>query len=206
MRIAVVSGGKDSIYATLLYGNIDLGVVFVYEFPRPSPHLLNIGKSIETLLLMGIPSIVIKLNKGREKIETIEILKKLRAEVIVAGDVYVDDHLKYMQSIADEIGAKLIEPLWGLDPVEVLYKEMEYGITTLFIGGISSLSNWIGKELSIGNVDDFIGYAKSIGIDPLGERGEYHTLVIYTPKHIQRLRYEVVRVDVFNDYLIARVI
>ncbi len=206
MRIALVSGGKDSIYAALLYGDIDLGVIFVYEFPRPSPHTLNIGKSIETLLLMGIPSMVVKLNKGKEKIETIEVLKKLGAEVIVAGDVYIDDHLKYMQTIADGVGAKLVEPLWGLDPIEVLYKEIEYGITTLFIGGVASLSSWIGKELSISNVDEFIKYAKDIGIDPLGERGEYHTLVTYTPKHVQRLRYEVVRIEMFGDYLIARVI
>jgi len=206
MKVAMVSGGKDSIYALLLYGAVDLGVMLVYEFPRPSPHLLNIGKSVETFLLMDIPLIVVKLNRGREKVETIEALRKLGVDVIVAGDVYISDHLTYMQSIADEVGAKLVEPLWSLDPIEILYKEMEYGINALFIGGVSTLFNWIGKELNASNVGEFIEYAKKIGIDPLGEKGEYHTLVTYTPRHKQRVQYEIARIDEFNGYFIARVI
>ncbi len=206
MNVAMISGGKDSIYASLLYGDIDLGVMLVYEFPRPSPHILNIGKSVETLLLMNIPTLVIRLNKGREKQETVKALKALRVKTIVAGDVYIDDHLKYMQSIADEVGAKLVEPLWGLDPAEVLYKEVSYGIEALFIGGKEALSNWVGKELRMNNVDEFVEYARKVGIDPLGERGEYHTLVTFTPKHMRKLEYEVVRVDRFDEYFIARVI
>ncbi len=206
MNIALVSGGKDSIYAMLLYKDIDLGVILVYEFPRPSPHLINIGKSIETLLLMNIPIAVVRLDRGREKEETIRALKMLGARVIVAGDVYVDDHLKYMQSIADEVGAKLVEPLWGQDPSELLYKEVEMGIETLFIGGRDVLAGWIGRKLCRDNAYEFAEYAKKVGVDPLGERGEYHTLVIHTPRHIKRLGYEIVRIDRFGDYLIARVI
>jgi diphthamide synthase (EF-2-diphthine--ammonia ligase) len=57
--VAFLSGGKDSYYAVYKSGlTIDLGLVFVYEFPRPNPHTLNLGKTIETLLLAKIPTIV----------------------------------------------------------------------------------------------------------------------------------------------------
>jgi diphthamide synthase (EF-2-diphthine--ammonia ligase) len=67
MRVALSSGGKDSIYAIMKSGNVDFVVVFMYEFPRPNPHIVNIGKTIETHLKMGLPVIVKTLRRGFEK-------------------------------------------------------------------------------------------------------------------------------------------
>lgn len=202
----MVSGGKDSIYAVLTYGDVDLGIMLSYEFPRPSPHLVNIGKSVETLLNMGVSVLVVKLTKGREREETISILRKLGVDTIVAGDVYIEDHLKYMESIAREVGATLVEPLWGYDPLDLLYREFECGMRVVVIGCVEGLSKWIGKEVDRDNVDELATNAISVGVDPLGEKGEYHTLVIYTPRHKEELRYTIVSVEDFGGYLIARVI
>ena len=60
MRLAMLSGGKDSLYAALKSWPIDLGVMLKYSFPIPSPHILNMGKSIETLIATGIPVITLK--------------------------------------------------------------------------------------------------------------------------------------------------
>ena len=40
-----------------------------------------------------------------------KLLQRLGADEIVAGDVYVEDHLRYMESVAAEAGARLREPL-----------------------------------------------------------------------------------------------
>ena len=110
MRVAFVSGGKESIYALYLVKEVDAGLFLVYDFPRPNPHVMNIHKSIETLTSFNLNIILIKkLTKGKEKEQTIEVLKMLNAKEIIAGDVYIEDHLKYMESIANEVGAKLIE-------------------------------------------------------------------------------------------------
>lgn len=207
MRVAFVSGGKDSYYAIYRYGlGVDMGLMLLYEFPRPSPHILNLGKSVETLLLSSIPVLVARVNKGREFQETVEILRKVGANVVIAGDVYIEDHLKYMERLAKEIGAKLVEPLWGLDPVEVLHKELEVGIKPLIIGCVNGLSKWLGVELSLDNIDSFIGFTKNLGIDPLGERGEYHTVVLSGPLHKDVLRYKVVATESYGDYIILRLI
>ncbi|MEM2229625.1 MAG: ATPase [Ignisphaera sp.] len=207
MYVAFLSGGKDSYYAVYRYGRkVDLGIVLVYEFPRPSPHLLNIGKSIETLLLAEIPVTVARLTRGREFMETVDLLKKLQVDVIVAGDVYVDEHLNYMEKLAKEVGATLVEPLWGLDPLDLLYRELNDGVKPLIIGCIESLSEWLGVELGKSNVDLFVEKALKIGVDPLGEKGEYHTVVLTGPLHRSTLGYKTIGSESYGSYIILRLI
>lgn len=207
LRIAFVSGGKDSYYAVYRYGSrVDMGIMLVYEFPRPSPHIINMSKSIETLLLSGLPVIVVKLNKGREFNETAEVLKKLNTDTIIAGDVYIEEHLNYMEKLAREVSATLIEPLWGYDPQELIYKEFESGIRSVVIGCINPLSKWLGVELSIDNISNFVKDAINIGIDPLGEKGEYHTLVTHGPLHKMPMNYKVVEKLIFDSYSILRIV
>ena len=205
-RVAFLSGGKDSLYAALQRWPIDYGVILVYEFPRPSPHLVNLGKSVETLLLTGISVVVERLPRGREKEETIRLLRRLGASEIVAGDVYVEDHLRYMEGVAGEVGAKLYEPLWGMDPEELLYREMEAGIASLVTGADERLSNWVGRLLSKDNAGELASEAKRLGLDPLGEQGEYHTLVVNSPVHARRLSYRVCeRFSHESGYVLLRV-
>ena len=205
-RVALLSGGKDSYYAAYRAWPIDMGLVLVYEFPRPSPHLLNLGKTVETLLMMGIPITVARLSRGREFEETVNILRRLGADTIVAGDVYVEEHLRYMERLAGEAGARLLEPLWGMDTTELLYEEIRAGIKPLIIGGRPELGEWIGTVLGPSNVDRFVDSARRLGIDPLGERGEYHTLVIGGPLHRGELRFSVLAGEDYGGYRILRLL
>ncbi|MEM4866854.1 MAG: hypothetical protein QXZ60_04245 [Sulfolobales archaeon] len=206
MRVAFVSGGKDSYYAMYRYGGVDLGVMLVYDFPRPSPHTMNIDKSLESLLACGVPVIVAKLNRGREFDETVELLRKISPSVIVTGDVYIEDHLKYMERLAKEVGSDLVEPLWGYDPVELLYKEIEDGVRPVVIGAAESLKGYLGRALAMENVEEFVYNTKTAGVDPLGEHGEYHTLVVNGPLHKHGVSFRVVGVEDFGTYVILRLI
>ncbi len=206
MKVAFISGGKDSYYAIYRFGPIDIGLMLFYEFPRPSPHLINISKSVETMLLCGIPMLIASVGRGREFVDTVGILRKLDVDVIVAGDVYIDDHLKYMEGVAREVGATLIEPLWGLDPIELLYMELRDGVEPLIIGADKRIAGWIGEILNSKNVDSFIELAKASNVDPLGEHGEYHTLVVYGPLHRAKLSYRIINTEEYNGYSILRVV
>lgn len=59
--VALLSGGKESFYATMIEYPIDYALFLVYEFPRPNPHLVNLGKSIETMLNAGLRVLVARL-------------------------------------------------------------------------------------------------------------------------------------------------
>ncbi len=191
MRVALLSGGKDSLYAAMHYWPPDVGLVLLYKFPEPNPHLENLGKTVETITLTGTPVVVARLPKGREFEATVTVLEKLGAKEIVAGDVYIEDHLRYMEKLAGTVGARLREPLWGLDPGELLYKIVEAGIKALIIGARGGARRLIGMELSLATVDSLVAEARRGGWDPLGERGEYHTIVLESPVHAERLRFEV---------------
>ncbi len=206
MRVALSSGGKESLYAMIKTGDVDLALFLIYDFPRPSPHLINMGKSIESITSTGIPVVIAELPKGREKDSTVKLLRMLSADGLVAGDVYVEDHLRYMESLAKECGARLYEPLWGMDPEELLYEEIKHGLNPLIIGCQRELTRWLGKHITIDNVDVFIQQAKKHGIDPLGEMGEYHTLIIDSPIHKKRINYKIVEKLVYNNYYILRVV
>ncbi len=205
-RVALVSGGKDSFYAAMLEKPLDHLVILVYEFPRPSPHLVNLQKSLETVRYLGAPVTIAWLPRGREFEATVKLLESLGANVLIAGDVYIEDHLRYMERVAAAAGAKLREPLWGADPEELLYREIESGIRTLIIGCESRLKDWLGVEIGLENVSVFAEHAKRLGFDPLGERGEYHTLVTRSPLHKYRLGYSVAGRMEVNGYAVLRLV
>ena len=57
-----------------------------------------------------------RLPKGRETITTIEILRGLDATELIAEDVYIENHLHYMERVASEAGAKLRGASNGREP------------------------------------------------------------------------------------------
>lgn len=191
LRVALLSGGKDSFYAATRFWPPDLGVVLVYRFPEPSPHLVNLQKTIETITATGIPVVVARLPKGREMQSTVELLRRLGADEVIAGDVYIQDHLDYMERVAREAGATLREPLWGRDPVELLYEIVEYGIESVITGVRGIPTRLLGRRINKDSVDDIVEEAGRGGWDPLGERGEYHTLLVNSPHHQEAINYSI---------------
>ncbi|MEM0490216.1 MAG: ATPase, partial [Ignisphaera sp.] len=76
----------------------------------------------------------------------------------------------------------------------------------LIIGCIESLSEWLGVELGKSNVDLFVEKALKIGVDPLGEKGEYHTVVLTGPLHRSTLGYKAIGSESYGNYIILRLI
>jgi diphthamide synthase (EF-2-diphthine--ammonia ligase) len=122
------------------------------------------------------------------------------------GNVYIEEHLKYLESIAKEVGATLIEPLWGMNSEELLYKEIESGIRAFIIGCLSKLKSWLGTVLERDNISAFIEDCKRLGVDPLGEKSGYHTLVLSSPLYREEVQYSKILVEQYSDYLILRLV
>jgi diphthamide synthase (EF-2-diphthine--ammonia ligase) len=176
LRAALFSGGKDSVYAALLEWPIDLFVTFVYEFPRPSPHLINISKALELAGAMSVPMVVLRVHRGREMAEEAALMRSLGVSRIVAGDQGVEDHLRYMEALAAEAGAELSEPLWGMDEERILEGELEVRSWRV-IGGEERARELVCGRVGGGGGGPFLADARRMGISPIGEAGEYHSLV-----------------------------
>lgn len=203
LKVALFSGGKDSVYSALLEWPVDLFLTVVYEFPRPSPHLINIRKLLELSEAMSVPLIVARVHKGHEFEEEVGLLRKLGTETLVAGDQGVEDHLKYMGRLAAEAGASLREPIWGANESELLLKEAEE-LSFTVIG--SERKEIMCKHVSRENVMDFLSLSRSLNISPIGEAGEYHSLVYEVKRLGARIGFRCSRVRSFNGYFIANVV
>jgi len=107
------------------------------------------------------------------------LLAKARASLdissVVFGDVYPDANRLWAETVSTRCGLMAIEPLWG-EPTEVLVREFIATRSTAIITTVRDAfldDSYLGKCITSDIIADFIDR----GIDPCGERGEFHTFV-----------------------------
>lgn len=191
MKVAVSwSGGLESSLA--LHKAIEEGhdviclVTFVLGKYWPAmghpPQIMK--KQTESI---GIPHLLVDVDEpfkeGYHK-AIAELIKTQGIEGIVTGDIYVVDevHGNWMEDVTEGLDVKIIVPLWEQDTFKVLEEEM-----SLFRAVFTCVKkpfftiDWIGKELNKDTMKDVLALVEKHGIDPAGENGEYHTMVIDGP-------------------------
>jgi len=180
---ALFSGGKDSLYATYLAEKQGLTVEhlisLIPSFAMPSPHVENMDTLKILAESMQKSLTIFDLHKGEQGL--IETLKRLEVDVLVAGDVLLEQHLAFLQKVCNGAGVDLHEPLFGRKTLDLFYDIFNSGFKAIVIGvDIKVLrEEWLGFILSTETANKFLSETK--GLDPLGENGEYHTIVIECP-------------------------
>ena len=198
MKVAVSwSGGLESSLAchkVIKEGHeVVLLVTFVLDKYWPAmghpPEIMKIQSEAT-----GIPHILVKVDEpfkeGYRK-AIVNLIKTRDIEGIVTGDIYIVDeiHGNWMESVCEGLDIEVIMPLWNQDTFQVLNEEMSEGFCSVFTCVKKPWFNeeWIGKELNKNTVDDLMVLVEGQGIDPCGENGEYHTMVIDGPFFNQRI-------------------
>ena len=76
-------------------------------------------------------------------------------------------------------GLAAVEPLWGSSTTTLFNEWVASGADALIVTTRASLlgEGWLGRRLSA----DLLPAFEQLGIDPCGERGEYHTVVTNSP-------------------------
>jgi uncharacterized protein (TIGR00290 family) len=117
----------------------------------------------------------------REERRFVEALQRLEVNALVAGDIFVEQHVSYLKKICDRAGVDLLEPLFGRKTADLFHEIFDSGFKALIIGvDVRYLGEeWLGFTLSTETAKTFL--SKTKGVDPLGENGEYHTVVIECP-------------------------
>lgn len=203
--MAFFSGGKDGLYALHLAQKSGIEVPFLLlmktSFGR-SPHYENMESLKKIVKSMKKELLVFDMAKGSEKLA--EFIKSLGISHIIGGDVYLDEHRKWLERLAEESGAKAAEPLYGKESValaeEILQSGFEY---TVMATDRSKLSKeFLGYSFK--TPEDVKRFADlNPGIDPVGEGGEFHTIVLRAPLFEDAFRMEnpIVEEDERYDYL-----
>ncbi|MBS7288436.1 MAG: diphthine--ammonia ligase [Candidatus Freyarchaeota archaeon] len=189
------SGGKDSCLACYEAARSGLRIShlinFVYE-GRVRSHGVGVGIVRLQAELTGIP--IVQVETSWEDYE--ENFKRAVCPLVlrgvkgvVFGDIYLDNHKKWVERVCGELGVEAVEPLWGLKPEEAISRLLAAGFEAVIVSAQSELvgEEWAGRVVSW----DFIDYLKERGVDLCGENGEYHTLVVNGPIFKRRLEVKV---------------
>ena len=180
--VALFSGGKDSLYAVHLVEKqgvtVDHLITLLPTLPWPSPHAENI-ESLKVLAeSMGKHLTIVDFQKEGAFVET---LKSLDVDALVAGDINVEAHLAGLKDVCNKTGLELLEPIYGRDTSELFHQIFGLGFKALITGvNLNCMDEaWLGFTISKESGAAFL--SKIGSADPLGENGEFHTLVFECP-------------------------
>jgi len=129
-------------------------------------------------------------------------LKRIGVEAAVFGDIYIEDHRLWVERVCREIGIEALEPLWGFNSLENVRRALNMGVKALIVRvhDREPLSKHVGRVLDGEVIEDLVRE----GIDPSGEHGEYHTIVLDAP--LFRYRVEIVegRIEILSGKMADR--
>lgn len=187
MYLISYSGGKDStlaLYYALQKGNV-LGLLMMLdecgERSRAHATPLAISQAQAECLNLPIISAPSSWQSYREAfVELLHLAKSQGATTLVTGDIDIPHHSSWYDDCVKEVGLDLYIPLLQKNRRSVVDEFIALGFTTMItrvdLNQKMTLDD-LGKVLTPSYLDEL----ESRGIDPCGESGEFHTLVLDGP-------------------------
>ena len=192
--VVSLSGGKDSTYA--LYETLKEGLNvkhLLFINTGSKAHLVN--KWVLKLISEAVDIPAVSVNKELPAIQ--KTLRKLKADTLVSGVMTTPEHIDWYKEVCNPIQVKHYAPLWGKNPLTALDAMKQLGFHMLVIEvdtAMGSNKNWLGKEIDDTMLNELKQLEKKQKINPIGEWGEYHTIVLDCPiykKKINILKSEI---------------
>jgi diphthine-ammonia ligase len=187
------SGGKDS-YLALHRSRADFDVVglitmFGEDGMRSRSHGLRPEILDAQAARLGLP-----LFAGRGSWATYESdyrqalddAQALDITHVIFGDIMYESNRAFPERVCAAHGLTAVEPLWN-EPTDWLFREFvatgaDARIVTVRDGIVDPA--WLGRRLTL----DLLAEIQGTAIDPCGEHGEYHTVVVDAPLFSSPLR------------------
>ena len=116
--------------------------------------------------------------------------KEYKIHGIVTGALRSNYQRERVEDICEALGLKSFSPLWNMEQ-DV---EMRHIINLGFEVVLSSIAaegldkSWLGRKLTINDVDKLIVLNKKVGLNIAGEGGEFESLVVFGPMFNKRIK------------------
>jgi len=191
------SGGKDACYA--LMKAVDAGY-------RPAALLNVMNETGQRSRSHGLPADVLQqqaaaLQLPLHLIESswqdyeqkfVAALHDLRIQYdlssVVFGDIDLQEHRNWEEKVTAAAGMQAVLPLWQQPRTKLLPEMLDAGIEAMIVSCNSIMGpSFPGRLLS----REMIPELEKLGVDPCGENGEYHSLVLNCPLFKQRVEYNI---------------
>ncbi len=201
--VAFFSGGKDGLYAVYLAQKRGMNVRYLLTLKTTigiSPHYENI-KSIEKISHnMKREMVTFDMSLGNQKLSA--FIKNLGVSGIIGGDINLEDHLRWIDNIARNANIEAIEPLWKMDSSSLVKEMIENG----FVYSIIAVDKECLPEKYLGytfkDTDDLERFvSENPSVDPAGEGGEFHTVVLDSPLFERAMALKVNKMLESDKYL-----
>ncbi|MBR9700118.1 diphthine--ammonia ligase [Candidatus Woesearchaeota archaeon] len=200
MRLgALVSGGKDSIYA-LYKASKENEIICVlsmrsenpdsYMFHTPNIHLVELqAESMALPLVWG-------LTKGEKEKELNELkiliqkaIEEHKIEGIITGALHSQYQKERIERICDDLKLKMISPLWGMEQEQEMRELLKEGFSVILtkVAADGLDASWLGRIMTEKDIDALVQLHKQYKINIAGEGGEFESLVLDCPLFKKKL-------------------
>jgi diphthine-ammonia ligase len=120
----------------------------------------------------------------------------------VFGDIDLQGHRDWEEKVCSAVELTAILPLWKQERKRLVLQMLEAGMETIIVSCNETMGEaFIGRPITVPLVDEL----EKMGIDPCGENGEYHTLVLDCPLFRNRLNVSVMGKHKHENYWFATI-
>jgi uncharacterized protein (TIGR00290 family) len=195
--VVLWSGGKESCFAcykAMVDGfKVSYLLNFVSKDKRCISHGLDSKLMVAQSQAVGIPIIQKEVTWNTYEEEFKAIMRKLKQMGIrraVFGDIDIQEHKDWVYRVCGEVDIKPMEPLWGLDPEQILIDFIDEGFKGIVVNVKADLfgKGWLGRKVDRSFIEDLQKLQREYKIHICGELGEYHTFVIDGPIFKRRIK------------------
>ncbi len=210
---ALVSGGKDSIYAmhVMLRQNYAVRCLISMRSENPDSYMFH-TPAIDMVKLQSealkIPLISMKtLGKKEEELKDLEkaiasARDKYRIDGIITGALFSTYQRGRIEAICDRLGLKIFSPLWHLNQEtemrEILDNGFEFILTSVAADGLDK--SWLGRKITHKDIDRLAAMNRKTGINIAFEGGEAETLVTDCPIFSKKINIEKASIIMENEF------
>lgn len=198
VRFAVlVTGGKDSALALHRILKQDHPVKYLvtmlpqredsWMFHYPNIHMADLFAEA-----VGIPLVKGETSGVREaEVEDLKLLlARLNIDAVASGAIMSEYQKTRVDKVCRELGLKHVAPLWHEDPInllnEIVSLQMKAVIVGVYAHGFDA--TWLGRRIDEATVKDLVELNRKFQVSPVGEGGEYETLVLDAPFFKKRVK------------------
>ena len=98
---------------------------------------------------------------------------------VIFGDILFEEHRRWSEAMCGRHGLTAVEPLFGSSTTMLFEEWVSSGAEAVIVTAREQFfdESWLGRQLHMNLLPEF----ERLGVDPCGERGEYHTVVTNTP-------------------------
>jgi uncharacterized protein (TIGR00290 family) len=213
MRVAVSwSGGKESCLAyhrAVAQGHeVDFLLTFILNDWPSLCHPISMMRLQSEAL--GIRHLTFKVRKpymdGYRNVIA-NLAREEGIQGIVTGDIWIDDHRRWIENVCSGLSVIPIMPLWGNRAAQLLDEVVSDGFKPVFTCVKEPWfdEKWLSRRLDRECIVKLEDLHRKFGIDLCGENGEYHTMVLDGPMFREAIQIEESGEDKKNSTLFLRV-